>query len=46
MDVYIAFDSHKRYTHVEPQQVGTGKVKQLVEVTPEMQRLETTPGWE
>lgn len=36
MEEYIAFDSHKRYTWVEQQQVGTGKVKQY--------RLEHAPG--
>ena len=28
MDEYIAFDSHKRYTWVEQEEVATGKVKQ------------------
>ncbi|HEY6467021.1 MAG TPA: IS110 family transposase [Candidatus Acidoferrales bacterium] len=36
MEEYIAFDSHKRYTWVEQQQVTTGKVKQY--------RLEHGPG--
>lgn len=36
MDEYIAFDSHKRYTWVEQEQVTTGRVKQY--------RVEHTPG--
>ena len=36
MDEYIAFDSHKRYTWVEQEQVTTGKVKQY--------RIEHAPG--
>lgn len=36
MDEYIAFDSHKRYTWAEHEQVTTGKVKQY--------RIEHAPG--
>jgi transposase len=36
MEEYIAFDSHKRYTWVEHEQVATGKVRQY--------RLEHAPG--
>jgi len=36
MEEYIAFDSHKRYTWVEHEQVSTGKVRQY--------RLEHAPG--
>jgi transposase len=36
MEEYIAFDSHKRYTWVEREQVSTGKVRQY--------RLEHAPG--
>ena len=36
MDEYIAFDSHKRYTWVEQEQVATGEVKQY--------RLNHAPG--
>lgn len=36
MEEYIAFDSHKHYTWVEHEQVGTGKVRQY--------RLEHAPG--
>ncbi len=36
MEEYIAFDSHKRYTGVEQEQVETGKLRQ--------QRLEHAPG--
>ena len=36
MEEYIAFDSHKRYTWVEHEEVATGKVRQY--------RLNHTPG--
>ena len=36
MNEYIAFDSHKRYTWVEHEQLATGKMKQY--------RIEHTPG--
>ncbi len=36
MEEYIAFDSHKRYTWVEHEQVTTGRVRQV--------RLDHAPG--
>ncbi len=36
MEEYIGFDSHKRYTWVEHEEVATGKVRQY--------RIEHAPG--